>query len=69
MNIKQIIVGSIQVLIILLTVLFTILKLCNVLAWSWLWVLAPLWMPILFILIVTLILPALLFLLVLIADD
>lgn len=69
MNIKQIIVGSIQVLIVLLTVLFTILKLCNVLAWSWLWVLAPLWIPILFILIVTLILPALLFLLVLIADD
>lgn len=30
----------------LLTLLFIGLKLCGVIAWSWLWVLAPLWIPI-----------------------
>ena len=30
----------------LLTIAFIVLKLCNVIAWSWLWVLAPLWIPI-----------------------
>lgn len=29
----------------LLTVAFIVLKLCNVIAWSWVWVLAPLWVP------------------------
>ena len=29
----------------LLTVAFIILKLCNVIDWSWLWVLAPTWIP------------------------
>ena len=29
----------------LLTVAFIVLKLCNVIAWSWVWVLAPLWIP------------------------
>ena len=27
----------------LLTIVFITLKLCNVIAWSWWWVLAPLW--------------------------
>ena len=27
----------------LLTVAFVVLKLCNVIAWSWWWVLSPLW--------------------------
>lgn len=31
----------------LLTVLFVGLKLTNVIAWSWLWVLSPLWIPLL----------------------
>lgn len=30
----------------LLTLVFIILKLCNVITWSWLWVLAPLWIPV-----------------------
>ena len=30
----------------LLTVLFIGLKLTNVIQWSWLWVLAPLWIPV-----------------------
>lgn len=29
----------------LLALLFIGLKLANVIAWSWLWVLAPLWVP------------------------
>lgn len=29
----------------LLTVAFVILKLCNVISWSWWWVLAPIWIP------------------------
>lgn len=27
----------------LLTITFIVLKLCNVINWSWVWVLAPLW--------------------------
>lgn len=30
----------------LLTIAFIVLKLCGVISWSWLWVLAPLWIPI-----------------------
>jgi len=29
----------------LLLIAFIILKLCGVIQWSWLWVLAPLWIP------------------------
>lgn len=29
----------------LLTVAFIVLKLCKVISWSWLWVLAPAWIP------------------------
>lgn len=29
----------------LLTIVFIVLKLCKVIAWSWVWVLAPLWIP------------------------
>lgn len=29
----------------LLTIAFIVLKLCNVINWSWVWVLAPLWIP------------------------
>lgn len=30
----------------LLAVAFIVLKLCKVINWSWLWVLAPIWIPI-----------------------
>lgn len=30
----------------LLTIVFIVLKLTGVIAWSWLWVLAPTWIPI-----------------------
>jgi hypothetical protein len=29
----------------LLTIAFIVLRLCNVINWSWWWVLAPVWMP------------------------
>lgn len=29
----------------LLTIAFIVLKLCHVIEWSWLWVLAPMWIP------------------------
>jgi len=29
----------------LLAIAFIVLKLCNVIAWSWWWVLSPLWIP------------------------
>lgn len=29
----------------LLGIAFIVLKLCNVITWSWWWVLAPLWIP------------------------
>jgi len=29
----------------LLTICFIVLKLTNFIAWSWLWVLAPIWIP------------------------
>lgn len=28
-----------------LLTIFIVLKLCHVIAWSWLWVLAPFWIP------------------------
>ena len=31
-----------------LFIAFLILKLCNVITWSWWWVCAPLWIPIIF---------------------
>jgi len=34
----------------LLTIVFITLKLCNVINWSWWWVLAPLWIPTTFVL-------------------
>lgn len=36
----------------LLLVLFIALKLCGVIAWSWWWVMAPLWIPALIVVLV-----------------
>lgn len=30
----------------LLTIVFIVLKLTKVIAWSWIWVLAPIWIPV-----------------------
>lgn len=29
----------------LLTIVFIVLKLCGVIQWSWVWVVAPIWIP------------------------
>ena len=39
----------------LLTIAFIVLKLCNVIDWSWWWVLAPTWMPIAIVAIIVVI--------------
>ena len=35
-----------------LFIVFLVLKLCDVIAWSWWWVTAPLWIPLLILFIV-----------------
>lgn len=40
----------------LLVVAFIVLKLCGVIKWSWIWVLAPFWIPIILIVIIVFIL-------------
>lgn len=39
-----------------LGIVFIILKLCKVINWSWLWVLSPIWIPILIWIIIYIIL-------------
>lgn len=39
----------------LLTIAFIVLKLCHVIEWSWWWVLAPTWIPIVLALVLLLI--------------
>lgn len=51
---KQIIYQGPGILSILL-VAFIVLKLCGVITWSWLWVLSPLWIPIVLLLAILLI--------------
>lgn len=36
----------------LLTIVFIVLKLTNTIDWSWWWVLAPVWIPVILILLV-----------------
>lgn len=36
----------------LLAAIFITLKLCGVISWSWLWVLAPLWIPLAIIVLI-----------------
>ena len=39
----------------LLFIAFLILKLCNVITWSWWWVTAPLWIPLAFVIVVSIV--------------
>lgn len=39
----------------LLTIVFIVLKLCGVIKWSWLWVLAPIWIPLALVVVILLI--------------
>ncbi|MPS73973.1 MAG: hypothetical protein E2590_12635 [Chryseobacterium sp.] len=36
----------------LLAVVFITLKLCKVINWSWIWVLSPLWIPLLIVILI-----------------
>jgi len=38
----------------LLTIAFIVLKLCGVITWSWLWVFSPMWLTLLFVMVVLL---------------
>lgn len=49
-NLGKIIISLIE-FPIFLAIVFIILKLCNVIAWSWWWVTVPLWIPIIIILL------------------
>lgn len=40
----------------ILGVVFVVLKLCGVISWSWWWVLAPFWIPFVFVIIFAVIL-------------
>ena len=50
-NVKTSTVNSFPLGIILFLIFMT-LKLCGVITWSWIWVTAPIWAPILFVLLV-----------------
>lgn len=39
----------------LLTITFIVLKLCNVIDWSWVWVLSPIWISLALLIVITLI--------------
>ena len=43
----------------LLTLLFIALKLCNIIDWSWWWVLSPLWIPFALVIVLIMFLKAL----------
>lgn len=36
----------------LLTIVFIVLKLCNVIDWSWVWVLSPIWISAILVIVV-----------------
>lgn len=38
----------------LLTIVFIVLKLTDIIAWSWIWVLSPIWIPIAILLVILL---------------
>lgn len=39
----------------LLTIVFIVLKLCNVINWSWVWVLSPIWISTIIVIVVVII--------------
>jgi hypothetical protein len=53
----------------LLTILFIVLKLTNVIDWSWWWVFAPLWIPVAFLVTVVTIMFFVFWLAILIFDE
>lgn len=47
--------GLIAIFITVLTAVLVGLKLANLIAWNWLWVLSPVWLPIGFIIVIAII--------------
>lgn len=43
MNSIKIQLGCLPGFTTLLTIIFLVLKLCNVIGWSWIWVVSPIW--------------------------
>lgn len=43
--------GSLPGFSTILTLVFITLKLCNIITWSWLWVLSPLWISVLLVIV------------------
>ena len=39
----------------LLTIALIVLKLCSIVTWSWIWVLSPIWLPILVVIVIVMI--------------
>ena len=46
----------------MLAILFIGLKITNYITWSWVWVLSPLWMPLLFVILILIVIGVLLLL-------
>lgn len=51
---KQTVTGGVSAWTVLLIV-FVVLKLCNLIDWSWGWVLSPLWIPLSIVVLVVII--------------
>lgn len=49
-------VGCLELVAILFFVAFVVLKLCNVITWSWWWVLSPLWILVAIVLVLVVLL-------------
>ncbi len=49
-------VGCLELVAILFLVAFVVLKLCNVITWSWWWVLSPLWILVAIVLVLVVLL-------------
>lgn len=52
MDEKTITINLQSLFCMLLTIAFIVLKLCNVITWSWIWVFAPLWIPLALVIII-----------------
>ena len=62
MNRKHILIGSAISFVVVLTLMFVALKLCNIITWAWVWVVSPIWIPCTLIALIIIILPVMLFL-------
>lgn len=52
----KIIISLFMCLIVVLTFIFVLLRLLNLISWNWIWVICPVWIPAAILLLATLIL-------------